>query len=47
VVLGSPGLGREGENDTANSVARKRQQNPRSERGNGGEKASGGLEELY
>jgi hypothetical protein len=46
VVLGSPGLGREGENATANSVAGKRPR-IRGQRGeNGREKASGGPEEL-
>jgi hypothetical protein len=46
VVLGSPGLGREGENATANSVAEKRPR-IRGQRGeNDGEKASGGPEEL-
>jgi hypothetical protein len=46
VAPGSPGLGREGENATANSVAGKRPR-IRGQRGeNGGEKASGGLEEL-
>jgi hypothetical protein len=41
----SPGLGREGENATANSVAGKRPR-IREQRGkNGGEKASGGPEE--
>jgi hypothetical protein len=47
VVPGSPGLGREGANATANSVAGKR---PRilGQRGeNGGEKASGGPKELW
>jgi hypothetical protein len=46
VVPGSPGLGREGENAMANSVAGKRPQ-IRGQRGeNGGDKASGGTEEL-
>jgi hypothetical protein len=46
VAPGSPGLGREGENATANSVAGKRPQ-IREQRGkNGGEKASDGPEEL-
>jgi hypothetical protein len=43
---GSPGLGREGENATANSVVGKRPR-IRGQRGeNDGEKASGGPEEL-
>jgi hypothetical protein len=46
VAPGSPGLGREGENATANSMAGKRPR-IRGQRGeNGGEKASGGPEEL-
>jgi hypothetical protein len=46
VAPGSPGLGREGENATTNSVAGKRPR-IREQRGkNSGEKASGGLEEL-
>jgi hypothetical protein len=46
VTPGSPGLGREGEDATANSMAGKRPR-IRGQRGeNGGEKASGGLEEL-
>jgi hypothetical protein len=46
VVLGSSGLGREGENATANSVVGKRPR-IRGQRGeNGGEKASDGPEEL-
>jgi hypothetical protein len=46
VVLGSPGLGREGEDATANLVAGKRPR-IRGQRGeNGGEKASGGPKEL-
>jgi hypothetical protein len=45
-VLGSPGLGREGENAMANSMAGKRPR-IRGQRGeNGGEKATGGPEEL-
>jgi hypothetical protein len=47
VAPGSPGLGREGENATANSVAGKRPR-IRGHRGeNGGEKATGGPEELW
>jgi hypothetical protein len=46
VVLGSPGLDREGENDMANSVAGKRPRIRGQRWGNGGEKASGGPEEL-
>jgi hypothetical protein len=46
VAPGSSGLGREGENATANSVAEKRPR-IRGQRGeNGGEKATGGPEEL-
>jgi hypothetical protein len=46
VVPGSPGLGREGENATANSMAGKRPR-IRGQRGeNSGEKASGGPKEL-
>jgi hypothetical protein len=46
VAPGSPGLGREGEDATANSMAGKRPR-IRGQRGeNGGEKASGGPEEL-
>jgi hypothetical protein len=46
VASGSPGLGRMGENATANSVAGKRPR-IRGQRGkHGGEKASGGPEEL-
>jgi hypothetical protein len=46
VVTGSPGLCREGENVTANSVTGKRPR-IRGQRGeNGGEKALGGPEEL-
>jgi hypothetical protein len=46
VVPGSPGLGREGENVTTNSVAGKRPR-IRGQRGeNRGEKALGGPEEL-
>jgi hypothetical protein len=46
VAPGSPGLGREGENATANSVAGKRPQIRVLRGKNGGEEASGGLEEL-
>jgi hypothetical protein len=47
VAPGSPGLGREGEDTTTNSVAgkRPRMQGQRGE--NGGEKASSGPEELW
>jgi hypothetical protein len=46
LVPGSPGLGREGENATTNSVAGKRPR-IRGQRGeNSGEKASSGPEEL-
>jgi hypothetical protein len=46
VVSGSPGLGRDGENATTNSVAGKRPR-IRGHRGeNGGEKASGEVEKL-
>jgi hypothetical protein len=47
VVPGSPGLGREGENDTVNSVAGKRPRIRGQRGGNGEEKASGGPKELW
>jgi hypothetical protein len=46
VVPGSPRLGREGENATANSVAGKRPRIQGQRGENDGEKASGGPEEL-
>jgi hypothetical protein len=46
VVPGSPGLGREGENATANSVAGKRPRIRGLKGENGGEKASSGPKEL-
>jgi hypothetical protein len=47
VAPGSPELGREGENATANSMAGKRPWVRGQRGGNDGEKASGGLEELW
>jgi hypothetical protein len=46
VALGSPGLGREGENATVNSITGKRPWIRGQRRKNSGEKVSGGPEEL-
>jgi hypothetical protein len=46
VALGSPEMGREGENATVNSMARKRPWIHGQRGENGGEKVSGGPEEL-